>query len=104
MANSFATGSFTGTGAAVNVSLGWLPSRVECINVTDGDRIDYWITGMSSGTSIAIIGNAGPVLNADNGISTYAGSSSAGPGFTAGTDISESAKVIRWCAWRETNN
>jgi hypothetical protein len=32
-----ATGFIRGTGAAVNVSLGWIPEFVQVINVTDGD-------------------------------------------------------------------
>lgn len=33
------TGRVMGTGAAINVSLGWVPDRVEIINLTDGDKI-----------------------------------------------------------------
>jgi len=36
-----ATGFFKGTGAAVNVLLGWIPEYVQIINLTDGD--DIWI-------------------------------------------------------------
>lgn len=34
------TGYLRGTGAAINVSLGWVPDRVTIINLTDGDKID----------------------------------------------------------------
>lgn len=93
----FAYGTFEGTGAAVNVEIGFAPDFVKCINVEDGDRVDEWIQGMADGTSIATVATAGPVLNADNGITPYSADDDA-VGFTAGTDISESGKTIRWIA------
>ena len=35
-----AVGFLRGTGAAINVSLGWIPDHVKVVNLTDGD--DYW--------------------------------------------------------------
>lgn len=34
-----ATGFLRGTGAAINVELGWIPDFVQVINLTDGDKI-----------------------------------------------------------------
>ena len=34
-----ATGFIRGTGAAINVELGWIPDFVQIINLTDGDKI-----------------------------------------------------------------
>jgi len=34
-----ATGFLKGTGAAVNVELGWIPEYVQIINLTDGDKV-----------------------------------------------------------------
>lgn len=34
-----ATGFLRGTGAAINVALGWIPDYVQIINLTDGDKI-----------------------------------------------------------------
>lgn len=34
-----ATGFLRGTGAAINVSLGWIPDYVKIINLTDGDKV-----------------------------------------------------------------
>lgn len=34
-----ATGFLRGTGAAINVQLGWIPDFVQVINLTDGDKI-----------------------------------------------------------------
>lgn len=52
---SFATGNVVGTGAALNVSVGFVPRRVEVYNATDGDIItvgflDYRMPFTSGGT------------------------------------------------------
>lgn len=36
---TFATGVIKGTGAAINISIGWVPRRVELYNHTDGDIV-----------------------------------------------------------------
>jgi hypothetical protein len=36
---TFISGETVGNGAAINVELGWIPDRVEVVNVTDGDKI-----------------------------------------------------------------
>jgi hypothetical protein len=92
-------GTVDGTGAAINVVCGFKPDYVEVVNVEDGTRIDKWFRGtMPEGSSIAIIAAAGPVLNADNGISSYAGPT--GEGFTIGTDISTNGKTLAFVAMR----
>lgn len=100
--NEVHTGTYEGTGAAVNVSLGWVPSCVLLANVEDGDNVAIWFQGMADGTSINIVAAAGPVLNAADGVSEYAGSDSAGAGFSVGTDHSESGKTYRYVALRGT--
>jgi hypothetical protein len=55
---SFATGNVVGTGAALNVSIGFVPRRVEVYNATDGDIIttaflDYRIPFNTGVTTIA---------------------------------------------------
>lgn len=95
------TGTYEGTGAVVNVSIGWVPSFVLLANVEDGDNFAFGFPGaMADGTDINVITTAGPVLNAANGISDYAGSDSAAPGFSVGTDHSESGKTYRYVAMR----
>ncbi|MEQ1888648.1 MAG: hypothetical protein ABL951_05640 [Alphaproteobacteria bacterium] len=98
MNDYFRIGKFTGTGAALTVSLGWIPDYVKCVNYTDGDRIDEWFRNDGAGTST--VTTTAVAANADNGITAYAGSETAAPGFTVGTDISESAKVINFIAMR----
>lgn len=52
------SGSFTGTGAAVNVELGWIPTSVEVYNATDGTpfQVAYlsWVLPFSSGGTAVI--------------------------------------------------
>lgn len=96
--NEIETGTVTGTGAVINISIGFVPDYFKIINITDGDRIDEWFRGMTDDTSIETL--LAVALNAADGISEYAGSDSAAPGVSIGTDISESAKVLRWIAMR----
>lgn len=96
--NEVKVGTFTGTGAALNISIGWIPDYVRIINVTDGDITHEWFKGMTDGTSVDT--GAAVAANAADGVSDYEGSSSAAPGFTVGTDISENGKVYRYIALR----
>lgn len=101
--NEVITGKYAGTGAAVNVSLGWVPTCVIIVNATDGDLVGIGFPGaMADGTDILISGTAGPVLNAAGGISDYAGDGSHAPGFSVGADYSENAKTFRYIAFRGT--
>lgn len=93
----FASGSTTGTGAAINISLGWEPAYVRVFNVTDGDTVDEWTSAMADGTSITI--SAAAATRATNGITPYDGSTSAAKGFTIGSGISESGKSLAWVAF-----
>lgn len=93
-------GSFAATGAAVNLSLGWIPAAAIIINETDGTTMDFWINGMAAGKSVDIIAGAGPVTRAANGVTTYAGDTSNAPGLTLGSGICTNAKTIKWVAWR----
>ena len=99
MIPSIKVGTYEGTGAALNVVLGFIPDYVKIINTEDGDAVHEWFKGMGDGTSIATIAAAGPVLNAADGV-TPLDSESLGQGFTVGTDISEAAKTFRYVAMR----
>ncbi len=91
-------GTYTGTGAALNVSLGFIPDAVFIVNRTDADIIGIWFRGDTDGTAVDIA--AAVANNAADGVSDYAGSDSAAPGFTVGTDFSENAKVYKYIAFR----
>lgn len=98
---SIKVGKVTGTGAAINVALGWVPDYVRIVNVTDGDRTDEWFRdGMAAASSIPTTAQVGATLTS-NGISAL-DSSTLGKGFTIGSTISESAKVLCYVAIRNT--
>lgn len=97
MATIVKCGSVTGTGAAINISIGFIPDFVLIANATDGDIVDVWFNGMAALTSISIAA-AAITRAAPDGISAFAGSATAGQGFTIGVGISEAAKVLRYIA------
>jgi hypothetical protein len=98
---NFATGKFTGTGAAINVSLGFKPHLIIIQNITDGTSIETYIDpvdGTDPTGSIDIDAAAGPLTDA-GGITPYAGSSSAARGFSVDAGNSVNAKVYRYAAF-----
>lgn len=104
MGTNTKVGSYTGTGAAVNVELGFTPAYVKIWNATDGDEIYEWFSGMTAGHALKSANHASAQFSriTANGVTAYAGTdttgSEAAEGFTAGTAISESAKTFRWIA------
>lgn len=72
MLDNVRVGFSTGTGSAINVSLGWIPDYVHIINFTDADRVDMWHRSMGAGYSVPISTAVGAVLST-NGIREYAG-------------------------------
>lgn len=89
--------TYTGTGAALNVSIGFIPDFLFIVNITDGDLVTMWFNGMTAGTSVDIA--AAVAGNAADGVTAYAGTAGGvGAGFTVGTDASENAKVYRYFA------
>lgn len=109
---TLATGTATATGAAINVSLGWTPRDVVVTNVTGTNLVQvYWQTGMAAASCLKTAGTTTTVGSNDamvislptvSCISTYAGSSTAGKGFTIGadTDLNISGDTLRWRALR----
>lgn len=97
MAKNIKSGTVEGTGAAINVSLGFLPNYVKVFNYDDAgslfSTIEWW-SGMASGhglktksiTDSGSTGNKSSEKITSGGISQYAGSTSAAVGFTIGTD------------------
>ena len=91
-------GSYTGTGAAINVELGFVPLFLIVFNRTDGDLVGLWTPGLGAGKAVDIA--AAAAANAANGFTAYAGAAgTASVGFTAGTDYSASAKVYDYIAF-----
>lgn len=110
---SFATGTVAGTGAAINISCGFTPDYVKVFNPNDAGSLWptlEWTTGMAADSGIKTLksvdsgatGNASSNKITTGGISTYAGSTSAAPGFTIGTDadINASGETVTWVAMR----
>lgn len=97
---NLAVGTVTGTGAAINISLGWIPDYVKVHNM-DGDVFHEWYRGMDDGTAVKT--TTAVALLGSNGISDYVGDSSNKPGFSIGTDVSENLKVLRYVAMRNTD-
>lgn len=83
MADNLRVGTVTGTGAAINISLGWQPDWVQIMNATDGDVIDFWHASMTTLTSIKV-DTAAATRAASDGIALYAGANAASKGFTIG--------------------
>lgn len=103
MAGEIKTGTYTGTGAAINIELGWVPDKVEVLNMTDGDASWVWYNGFGAGDAFQTANHdtAQQSLITSNGIDAYEPTNfSNKPGFTVGTSLSESAKVFYYTAYR----
>jgi hypothetical protein len=98
MKSQVMSGSTTGTGAVINIELGWIPDHVRVANITDTDTIDDWWSSMADGTSLTT--TTAVATRATNGISPYAGDTTHKKGFTIGSGISESGKTLAWVAMR----
>jgi hypothetical protein len=97
MIPSTVVGTVEGTGAAINVVVGFKPDYVKIANTEDGDTIDEWFRGMAAGTSITNT-SAAVATRAANGITAYEGTE--GEGFTIGSGISENGKTLYYLAIR----
>ncbi len=96
---STVVGTYTGTGAAINIQLGFVPQDIYVVNETDGDEYWQWMDGMTDGHAIHTSTAVAKITA--NGISEYAGTAGGdSAGFTIGTALSESAKVFRYRATR----
>lgn len=85
-----AQGTYVGTGAAVQVKLGFRPRILIVYNETDGDVCWLVIRGLADGKAVQI--DTAVSLLASNGATLTEA------GFTAGSSMSESAKTMRFFA------
>lgn len=91
--NSVFITKVTGTGAALNVKIGWVPDYVRVLNITDADRSDEWFRdGMANGASIPTGAQVGAAITT-GGISAL-DSKTEGKGITLGATVSESGKDL----------
>lgn len=97
MATICKVGSYTGNGAAQNISVGFVPDYVRIVNITTPAE-DVWYSGMTAGTSVTTTGTAA-IRAAPNGVTAFAGTAAlAGQGFTVGAGLSVNAAVYRYVA------
>ncbi len=60
---TFKSGELVGTGSAINVQIGWIPTKVTVVNVTDGNKITigfpkrYIIPFSDGGTNVLAAGD-----------------------------------------------
>jgi len=97
-------GTVEGTGSAINVSCGFIPDYVEIINIDSaaGFEKGEWITGMADPSAYKTVAAGTRTKITSTGIGTYAGSTTAGKGFTIGadTDLNVSGETIAYRAIR----
>jgi len=106
-------GSVEGTGAAINVSLGFKPDYVRAVNYTDtaGDVAAVeWFSGMTAAHGLKTLGIADDGTSSDEsaafitslGISQYDGTDALTEGFTIGadTDVNVDGDTIVYIAIR----
>lgn len=91
-------GTYEGTGAAINIVLGFKPDMVLIANTEDADVLALAFRGLTA-AGAAIDVAAAVAANADNGLTlTYEGTD--GEGFSVGTDYSEAGKTYGYLAVR----
>jgi hypothetical protein len=90
--NQSVSDTYTGTGAAQTITLGFKPKAVFVFNETDGDSFAGHFEGMAAATGFSI--GAATAAVASQGITLTS------RGFSLGTDVSvnENAKVFRYLA------
>lgn len=97
MTSQTRVGKVTGTGAAIAINLGWVPDYVRIVNITDADTIDEWFAdGSAAGTAVST--TTAVAARSSNGITIL--DTSTAKGFTIGSGISESGKVLGYVAHR----
>ena len=82
------------------INCGFVPSRVELINVTDKDVFTVWTSDMADGTAMTITTAAAAV--AANGVTPIQPTGGTNHGFSIGTDASvqEASKTWTFRAFR----
>jgi len=100
--NQVAAGTVTGTGAAINVVLGFTPRYVEVVNVASGGLVTAkWFQGMAAASAVKQAAAGTTSVITSNGISEYAGSAGVeSKGFTIGadTDLNVSGEAMYYIA------
>lgn len=96
MLSNITTGTVTSAAAAVEIELGYLPSKVEVQNITTGAKFE-WFSGETQGTARDARGT-GAQTAAPNGVTHL---SATFQGIRLGTGVmGASGNVIQWIAYR----
>lgn len=101
-ARNIAVGTVEGTGAAINVSVGFTPAHVMILNEDGLARLE-WHTTMTDGHGIKTV-TAGTISKITSlGITPYAGTTALSEGFTIGadTDINVDGETLHYFATGE---
>lgn len=100
MSSNIKVGTYEGTGAAVNIALGFVPDYMRIWNVEDGDISWEWFNGMTAAYACQTTNHADTQLSVitSNGFTEYVGSSTVAEGMTVGTTLSEPGKTYRYVA------
>lgn len=103
-----AKGIATGTGATLNVELGFTPDYVILINVSDGEKIEWYRDMEDLGTELfgfkeVAAGTKSLLTTAATGVATYAGAegpSGSSKGFTIGATagVNVNTEELLWFA------
>jgi len=98
MPTNIKTGTVTGTGAALNVSVGFSPDYVKVFNDTAGDSLE-WLSNMTAGHAFKRVAAGTGTKITTGGVSLFTGSATQQAGFTIGVDaVNTAAAVIRYIA------
>lgn len=101
--DQFATGTVTGTGASIDINLGWIPDRVEVLNITATDfcRI-VWCSGLANAAGIKTLTSTSSKLSTLGITPLGAATTDTVKGFRIGadTDLNVAAEVIQYFAYR----
>lgn len=104
MTTSAKVGSYTGTGAAINLEFGFTPIYMKVWNDTDGDESWEYYSGMAAAAAEKIAADGAHSKITSNGFTAYAGTAGDKKrGMTVGTALSESGKTFRYLAIPETD-
>jgi hypothetical protein len=89
------TGTYTGTGSAMVLELGFVPDHIRVINLTDGTAGAEWFAAVPAVTIALALTKV-----TSNGIGAYLGTAATSAGVTLGTTVTTSAKVFGYVASR----
>lgn len=95
---NYATGKFTGAGAAVDVNLGFTPRMVRVINATDR-LTDEKYAGMAAGEVIHTVAAGTRTLDTGGHIAFADPETDGFRGFSIIADVAINAKVLYWEAF-----